>query len=652
MAAIFLSYAREDRRFAETLAQLLESAGHSVWWDSRIGGGEDFSAEIEAELDKSDVVLVAWSKESVKSRWVRDEAAIGGDTGRLVPVSVDGSLPAMGFRQFHTLDLTGWKGGKRDARTAELLLSVERRLKGKVVVPAPVTRSGRGFRISGAGRIWGAAAIAVLLVAVAAYQFVGRTAKAPTSAPSVALLPFTADLSDADARKLASATRESVAHTLSQGAFSIRAIDTLPQNGRRAADFLISGQVTTTPDKVVTTVRMEETEHRVVVFSHQFEAGRDTAWDLPERIGAQVASQLSWTAPLIALERRHPSDPAIVAALLQSSTAGLEGVNALQNFETARRLAAKAPDSPLAQNQLAFGTAFAFYLLPLEQRAEAIAAARRAVDRTTKIAPEYGSGYVPWCLLHSDMRMAECEDRLRAAMRRDPDDPFVNWFLSRLLSNVGRNAEATDLARLSLAHDQYMPYKIAQMLRMLEITGQTREAAELYEKSTRWWPGNGEIAWYRGSGMIQRGDFKAARRFEVEGGGGSQSGAPALAITDGSPASVRSACPTAKGTDSVLCMLALAHLGDGDAAFRWAAQLYPNRRGRDLAEEDRLWIANPPSYPLVFLTSPVAAPMRRDPRYLELAERTGLLGYWRSVRPPDFCRKDPEEICAKLLKRA
>jgi hypothetical protein len=74
MAAIFLSYAREDRRFAKKLAQLLESAGHSVWWDSRIGGGEDFSARIEAELDKSDVVLVAWSKESVKSRWVRDEA--------------------------------------------------------------------------------------------------------------------------------------------------------------------------------------------------------------------------------------------------------------------------------------------------------------------------------------------------------------------------------------------------------------------------------------------------------------------------------------------------------------------------------------------------------------------------------------------------
>jgi len=34
---------------------------------------------------------------------------------------------------------------------------------------------------------------------------------------------------------------------------------------------------------------------------------------------------------------------------------------------------------------------------------------------------------------------------------------------------------------------------------------------------------------------------------------------------------------------------------------------------------------------------------------LQLAERTGLLAYWRSGRPPDFCGKQPEPICAQLL---
>jgi hypothetical protein len=120
MASIFLSYAREDRVFAAHMARVLEEAGHNLWWDRRLDGGEEFSAEIEAALAGAQVIVVAWSAHSVKSRWVRDEASVGGDTGRLVPVAIDGALPPMGFRQFHTLDLRGWKGAKAHGRVASL----------------------------------------------------------------------------------------------------------------------------------------------------------------------------------------------------------------------------------------------------------------------------------------------------------------------------------------------------------------------------------------------------------------------------------------------------------------------------------------------------------------------------------------------------
>jgi hypothetical protein len=53
-----------------------------------------------------------------------------------------------------------------------------------------------------------------------------------------------------------------------------------------------------------------------------------------------------------------------------------------------------------------------------------------------------------------------------------------------------------------------------------------------------------------------------------------------------------------------------------------------------------------------YLTGPGAAALRRDPRYLALAERTGLLAYWRTGRLPDFCRqRQPESICSKLRPR-
>ena len=85
MASIFLSYARENRSYAEKLAKTLETVGHNVWWDQHIDSGSEFAGEIEAALGRADVVLVAWSEAAGQSPWVRDEAAVGRDTGRLLP---------------------------------------------------------------------------------------------------------------------------------------------------------------------------------------------------------------------------------------------------------------------------------------------------------------------------------------------------------------------------------------------------------------------------------------------------------------------------------------------------------------------------------------------------------------------------------------
>jgi len=111
MASLFLSYARDDADTARAIAAALEKAGHSVWWDKHIGGGAQFAKEIEQALDKADVVLVLWTTHSIESPWVRDEAGAGRDRGRLVPLSLGGTLPPLGFRQFHSIDLGDWSAG-------------------------------------------------------------------------------------------------------------------------------------------------------------------------------------------------------------------------------------------------------------------------------------------------------------------------------------------------------------------------------------------------------------------------------------------------------------------------------------------------------------------------------------------------------------
>ncbi len=107
---LFLSYARADETQARRLAAALQHAGYVVWWDAMIEGGAAFSKSIADALDSADAVLVLWSARSIESDWVRDEASQGRERHRLVPLTLDGSHPPLGFRQYQVIDLTHWHG--------------------------------------------------------------------------------------------------------------------------------------------------------------------------------------------------------------------------------------------------------------------------------------------------------------------------------------------------------------------------------------------------------------------------------------------------------------------------------------------------------------------------------------------------------------
>jgi TolB-like protein/tetratricopeptide (TPR) repeat protein len=109
---LFLSYARTDAAFAHRLATALEQAGFTIWWDALIEGGEAYSRSIAEALETADVVIVLWSANSVESDWVRDEAAQGRERHRLVPLSIDGTRPPLGFRQYQVVDFSRWHGRK------------------------------------------------------------------------------------------------------------------------------------------------------------------------------------------------------------------------------------------------------------------------------------------------------------------------------------------------------------------------------------------------------------------------------------------------------------------------------------------------------------------------------------------------------------
>ncbi len=125
MARLFLSYARTDVDRARQLAGLLGDSGHDVWWDRELHGGSRFATEIDKALQEAEAVVVLWSKSSLDSAWVQDEAAEGRDSGRLVPVVLDSSRPPLGFRQYQAISLADWNGSA-PAEMPELLRAIAR----------------------------------------------------------------------------------------------------------------------------------------------------------------------------------------------------------------------------------------------------------------------------------------------------------------------------------------------------------------------------------------------------------------------------------------------------------------------------------------------------------------------------------------------
>ena len=132
MADIFISYANEDRERAAQVATLLESEGWSVWWDRRIPAGRTWRKVLEDALLETRCMMVLWSKNSVSSQWVAEEAEEARRLEKtLIPVLIDPVEPPIGFRAIQAADLRLWDGSPEHP-AARLLIADLRSLLGAV----------------------------------------------------------------------------------------------------------------------------------------------------------------------------------------------------------------------------------------------------------------------------------------------------------------------------------------------------------------------------------------------------------------------------------------------------------------------------------------------------------------------------------------
>lgn len=190
MPDIFISYANADRERARQLADRLATRGYSVWWDRTIPPGRVFDEVLQEAIQAARCMIVLWSAESVRSNWVKTEAAEGVARGILVPALIDEVLPPIEFKRIQSANLAHWDGDEAYGEYGNLIAVVERMMKQAPRMPSLPASDVQAYRPRtfdvpsrmGTMKTFGLGALATL-AAVGAYWLYGNSRPEPGAPP-------------------------------------------------------------------------------------------------------------------------------------------------------------------------------------------------------------------------------------------------------------------------------------------------------------------------------------------------------------------------------------------------------------------------------------------------------------------------------------
>ena len=418
---LFFSYSRSDQKAALPLIRALEQHGHAVWWDGLLEGGDNFLPTTQAALEKADAVVVLWSKTSIDSHWVRDEATVGRDRRRLVPLSLDGSLPPLGFRQFQVIDIAKWNGkpaAEQFRRITSAIAAVSSAPPAAGSTP-PAAGSAAGTAGSAAGTA-GSGNRRNLLIGAAALAGAGtlagwgwlRTTAEPAVANSVAVLPFRNLSGQSDKDYFAEGLAEELRTTLSlnrqllvSGAASVggfRAdVDTRQIARTLGVSNLLMGSVRQTDDRVRITARLVDGVTGFERWSQVFDRAMADVLAIQVEIATTVADALiSTLAKDDAWRAERPGGTGDAAAfdayvkgqaLYQIGGSSDTDAQALAAFDKAIARDAKygAAHAARARTLAAIANREASVARAIRLRSDALSSARNAIA----LAPDMADGH-------------------------------------------------------------------------------------------------------------------------------------------------------------------------------------------------------------------------------------------------------------------
>lgn len=640
MPSVFLSYSREDLRRVEPIAAALEGLGHKVWWDRHLSGGQEFVDAIEHALESADVVVACWTEHSVHSAWVRDEAGSGRDRGRLVPITLDGSLPPLGFRQYHTIDLSGWSKRPKSSSLELLNQAVTERASGTA---QPMVERSQGIRLPARfgprSRVaLAAGALAIMAGGISLYP---KLIAGPANVePKVAVGQFGLVSAGLPAGLPNMVGQEIVAAFGAENAVTVIA----PGDRKaKSAPFVMDGSVSALGPAVRFTVNLRNQRTGVVLWSNSYE--HEAANVVAARQAAVGASQVVrcglWGASSY---KKQMSDEALSLYLKWCNEHWSGSTSETAELDAARRVTAAVPD-------FSFGwSALALAAMPLaavqsadaqKLRSDAEAAARKSMS----LDRENPEGYMALAGLLPRSRYREREALLKRALSVRPTEcGCERQAYGDFLASVGRMEEAVEQYERARDMRPLAPFSNLRFSQALYMVGRNEEADKVLTSTLELWPDATSLR------LLKIKSALWTRRYDDAI---AQLAAPDLPMTSTQRqaladafAALKSRIPSQRAksigdlekfaadpryNDKVVVGV-LAALGARDSALKAAANLV---RTRGLFDAEVLF-------------EPNLAAARAEPAYANLVRNLGLVLYWRSApSPPDICRgSGPPQYCS------
>lgn len=640
MAKLFLSYSRKNEVRARRFTAWLESEGHDVWRDEDdIGGGASFSSEIENALKESDAVLVLWSADSIKSAWVCDEAGYGRDAGKLIPFSMDGIEPPLGFRQFQSVDLSRWKGQREPPNADRIRRAFERIVKLKQATPAPLPAASR----------WPKAALRTHLLA-------GSLALAAAAILAIILWPRWS--SDQQVAISVLPSRQSPDQAMAADYANVVATDMAAFLPRRFDRATVIGPADAVAQKSAYRMQISTDPHAAGVdlnITLSDEEGHTTLWSqnwsLADASSADLKAEVSTTASKAALcltdakgGRRSLSQPAL--GLYLSGCTGLGGTN-LSNADFVtifERVTKMAPDFAPGWGYLALSRSWVAQSLQDSSpaaHAAAVQSTRDAIATARKLNPSNAMTYdAEYHLISKDTFRAL--QVLEEGAKMDPDDGRIQMHLSDEFLSVGRMSDSVEAARRGVELEPLAPYTRSQYILALVYSGEFSKAKADIAEARKKWPNDPAIEYAEFSFQYRYGDARAALEMLPRIINSSDADmAPyrkvIAARLDPTPALIDSALAALNGQSSSPTVrkelfLALGNFGRVGEVYR-------------LVEDP----AFQPFVPREALFRPDFAAVRADPRFMQVAARLGLVRYWQQTGYwPDFCKSEQLRYNCKI----